>query len=241
MFKDWGARSWTGFALLWLGAVGLTRMAYRPASDSGSFALMALAACLCAVLVKAFNSRAAKTPASARATASAADTVDPAPVRDTWQALGADPQTREESIRRLFDTRSGTVEFETQWDFDYAYQHDSGAIEQAYSSMSFRLARPLEELGSRESEVLRTAYRLYNEGLIDAQTWRDLTFGSIYGAGAATIISCEYREPVALPFSDDAGAIRYYADAHAVTLEATERKLCDILDTGSAPFLANQE
>ena len=217
------------FAALWFGAVALSRMVYSPESAVGSFALVALAACLCAALVKTFNARAAEVPLNAPSSISAADTVDPPPVRNFWEELGADPQTREESIRRLFDTRSGTVEFETQWDFDYTYQQDSGAIEQAYSSMSFRLARPLEELGSRECEVLRAAYLLYNDGLIDAQTWRDLTFGSIYGEGAAAIISCEYREPVPLPFSDDAGAIRYYAAAHSVTLEHSEQKLREIL------------
>lgn len=193
-----------------------------------SIALLVLAACVCAALVYAFYSKAAKTQTKTAPADGAPGTPEPAPVRSAWQALGEDAVTREESIRRLFDARSGTVEFETQWDFDYTYQQGSGAIEQAYSSMSFRLARPLEELGSRECEVLRAAYLLYNDGLIDAQTWRDLTFGSIYGEGAAAIISCEYREPVPLPFSDDAGAIRYYAAAHALTLEHTEQKLREI-------------
>jgi hypothetical protein len=230
MFKDWGVRSWIVFAALWFGVVGLTRMVYQPASGIGSIAVLALAACLSALLVYAFSVKAGKVQGEAPAAADSPGAATPAPVRSAWQKLGADPQAREESIRHLFDTRSGIVEFETQWDFDYAYQHDSGATEQAYSSMSFRLARPLMEMGNRESELLRAAYRLYNADLIDAQTWRDLTFCSVYGAGSASIISCEYREPVKLPFSDDAGAIKYYADAHQATAEKSERKLLAILE-----------
>lgn len=178
----------------------------------------------------AFSSRAGKERGTAPAAADSPDHADPAPVRNTWQKLGADPQARAESIHRLFDAGSGVVEFETQWDFEYSHEHSSGATELAYSSMSFHLARPLAEMGSRERELLRGAYLLYNADLIDAQTWRELTFCSVYGAGSASIVSCEYREPVALPFSDDAGAIRYYADCHEATSASTERQLLAILE-----------
>jgi hypothetical protein len=228
VFKDWGFRSWIVFAVLWFAVVSLTRLVYTPASTLANIAVAVLVAGLCVLLIRRFQSRADAAPEEIATASASPVATDPPPVLNVWEKLGMDPQTREESIRRLFDTRSGTIEFETQWDFDYAYQQNSGAIEQAYSSMSFRLARPLEELGNRECEALRAAYLLYNDGLIDAQTWRDLTFGSIYGEGAAAIISCEYREPVPLPFSDDEGAIRYYAAAHAVTLEHTEHKLREI-------------
>lgn len=230
MFKNWEGRSWIVFAALWFGVIGLTRMVYQPNSGVGSIAVVILAAFFSAVVVYVFNARGVKAREDAPAAAVAPAVAAPASARSAWQELGADPQAREASIRDLFDFRSGTVEFETQWDFEYVYEHDSGATESAYSSMSFRLARPLAEMDSRESELLRAAYLLYNAELIDAPTWRELSFCSVYGAGSAAIVSCEYREPVELPFSDDAGAIQYYADAHEATLENTEWKLLAVLE-----------
>jgi hypothetical protein len=195
-----------------------------------NIALVVLAACVGAMLIFALRSRSRRARGNAPAATVAPVTVDTVTARTAWQRLGADPQAREEAIHRLFDARSGTVEFETQWDFEYSCEHDSGATEQAYSSMSIRLARPLAEMANREREVLRAVYLLHNADLIDADTWRALTFPGIYGGGAASIISCEYREPVKLPFSDDAGAIRFYADAHGAMGEDAERNLLAILN-----------
>lgn len=230
MFKDWGFRSWIVLAVLWYAVVSLTRLVYTPASTLANIAVAVLVAGLCVLLIRRVQSSADASPEKVSAESAAPVATDPPPVLNVWEKLGMDPQTREEAIRRLFDSRSGTIEFETQWDFDYAYQQKSGAIEQAYSSMSFRLARPLAELGGREREVLRAAYRLYNADLIDAQTWRDLTFRGVYGAGTAAIVSCEYREPVPLPFSGDEGAIKYYADAHQASIDNPDGKLQQILE-----------
>jgi hypothetical protein len=230
MFRGWGVRSWITFAALWFAVAGLAKMVCQPASAIGSIAVVILAAVLAAVVVYAVNAKAAKAREDVPAAADSLDATAPATVRNAWQELGADPQAREASIQHLFDTSSGTVEFETQWDFEYHCEHDGGAIELAYSSMSFRLARPLAQMVCREREALRAAYRLYNAGLIDVETWRSLTFPGIYGGGAATILSCEYREPVKLPFSDDVGAIRYYADAHRATSEGAERTLLALLE-----------
>jgi hypothetical protein len=95
--------------------------------------------------------------------------------------------------------------------------------------MSFRIARNIAALDNREREFLRAAYLLYNASLIDVQTWRDLTFCFVYGDGSASIMSCEYREPIALPFNDGRGAVKYYADYHHSTVDSTVSKLLYIL------------
>ena len=65
-------------------------------------------------------------------------------VPNAWQQLGSDPVERERSINRMFDAKSGTVEFDTMWDFEYSYQDSGGLAETAYSSMGFHIARNMQ-------------------------------------------------------------------------------------------------
>jgi hypothetical protein len=149
---------------------------------------------------------------------------------DAWQQLGADAEAREHAINRLFDARIGTIEFDSMWDFDYSHTYSSGMTETAYSSMSFRIARDLATMDSRESELLRATYLLYNAELIDLQTWRELCFSILYGDGKAAIVSCDYREPIELPFRDWQGAIAYFANYHQATVESAADKLRSIIE-----------
>ena len=130
----------------------------------------------------------------------------------------------------MFDTRVGTIEFDSMWDFDYSHTNRSGFTETAYSSMSFRIARDLAAMDNRESELLRATYLLYNANLIDLQAWRDLTFCFVYGDGKAAIVSCDYREPIQLPFRDWQGAIEYYANCNQVSVESAVSKLRGIIE-----------
>ncbi len=158
------------------------------------------------------------------------DVVDPRPRLDAWQQLGSDPEEREHAINRMFDARIGTIEFDSMWDFDYSHTNSSGFTETAYSSMSFRIARDLAAMDNRESEPLRATYLLYNANLIDLQAWRELTFCFLYGDGKAAIVSCDYREPIELPFRDWQGAIEYFANFHQATLESAVVKLRAIIE-----------
>ena len=158
------------------------------------------------------------------------DTVAPTPELDAWQQLGADPEEREQAINRLFDARIGTIEFDSMWDFEYSHTNSSGSTETAYSSMSFRIARDLAVMDNRESEFLRATYLLYNAELIDLQAWREFTFCFLYGDGKAVIVSCDYREPIELPFRDWQGAIKYFANYHQATVESAAGKLCAIIE-----------
>ena len=231
IFKGWGFRSWIVFAVLGWVMYTAAGWVYLPASLLGQSVLMVLAACLAVLAVRlqhAWSERAhATAPSQADAPAIAAEK----PALSAWQQLGADAQEREEAINRMFDSRIGVVEFDTQWDFEYPHQHSSGVTETAYSSMSFRITRELATLDTRESECLRAAYLLYNGGLIGLHTWQDLTFPIVYEGGKATLLSCEYREPVALPFHGGAGAVRYYANAHPATVDDSASKLLAIAST----------
>jgi len=153
-----------------------------------------------------------------------------APKLDAWQQLGADPEECEHAINRMFDARIGTIEFDSMWDFEYSHTNSSGFTETAYSSMSFRIARDLEAIDNRESELLRATYLLYNAKLIDLQTWRELLFCLLYGDGKAAIVSCDYREPIELPFRDWQGAIEYFATYHQATVESAVSKLRAIIE-----------
>ncbi len=230
IFKGWDFRSWLAFAVLWFVAYGVTAWVGRPASAPGKIVVLALAAGIAGLIVHALNSRAERARLIRLTTADSPRVADPGPVLSAWQQLGSDPQEREAAINQMFDGRIGVVEFDTMWDFEYSHQHSLGSTETAYSSMSFHIARDLATLDSRESEFLRATYLLYNAGEIDEQTWNDLTFCYVYGEGKAAIVSCEYREPVALPFSDGPGAIRYYSDAHHATIYNAAAKLLAIID-----------
>jgi hypothetical protein len=152
------------------------------------------------------------------------------PTLDAWQQLGSDPEEREHSINRMFDARTDTIEFDSMWDFDYSHTNSFGFTETGYSSMSFCIARDLAAMDSRESELLRASYLLYNANLIDLQAWRELTFCFVYGDGKAAIVSCDYREPIELPFHDWQGAIEYYANCHQATVESAVGKLRAIIE-----------
>jgi hypothetical protein len=149
---------------------------------------------------------------------------------DAWQQLGSDPEEREHSINRMFDARTGTIEFDSMWDFDYSHTNSFGFTETGYSSMSFRIARDLAAMDSRESELLRASYLLYNAKLIDLQAWRELAFCFVYGDGKAAIVSCDYREPIELPFRDWPGAIEYFANCHQATVASAAGKLRAIIE-----------
>ncbi len=230
IFKSWGFTSWISFAVLWFLATTLTGMIYQPRSDIERIALIAFVAFIVAMIVGALHSRSERVR---RRTQTAADSRSVAAHRqtlDAWQQLGADPEERERSINRMFDTRMGTVEFDSMWDFDYSHTNSSGFTETAYSSMSFRIARNLAAMDNHEREFLRATYLLYNANLIDLQAWRELSFCFVYGDGKASIMSCEYREPIELPFSDRPGAIKYFANYNQSTVESAVSKVRSIIE-----------
>ena len=231
LLKGWGFRSWIALAALGLLTHSAARWVYQPSSTPGKIALVGLAVGIAILLVRLLSPRSEQAQATPPAPTPAPLAAAVQPALNAWQQLGADQQARAGAIKRMFDGRSGEVEFDTQWDFEYPHQHSTGMTETAYSSMSFRITRELATLDTRESELLRATYLLYNAGLMDEQTWRDLSFCLVYGDGKAALRSCEYREPVALPFSDGAGAIRYYADAHQATVAAAARKLLALVNS----------
>jgi hypothetical protein len=177
-----------------------------------------------------FTSWLERSRRKSRAAAASYDVVARRPALDAWQQLGSDPEEREHSINRMFDTRTGTIEFDSMWEFDYSHSDRSGFTETAYSSMSFRIARDLASMDNRESELLRATYLLYNANLIDLQAWQELTFCFVYGDGKAAIVSCDYREPIELPFRDWQGAIEYFANCHQATVASAVGKLRAIIE-----------
>ena len=177
-----------------------------------------------------FTSWLEKARGKSQAAADSHDVVARTPTLDTWQQLGADPEEREHSINRMFDARIGTIEFDSMWDFDYSHTNRFGFTETGYSSMSFRIARDLAAMDSRDSELLRATYLIYNAKLIDLQAWRELAFCFVYGDGKAAIVSCDYREPIELPFRDWQGAIEYFADCHQATVASAAGKLRAIIE-----------
>lgn len=234
IFRGWGFRSWFSFAALWFVALSLTRVAYRPPSDTAEILMNALLAFIAAMTVRAVDAKLEKLRRVIPPSVDSLQSATRRPAMDAWQQLGSDPQERERSINRMFDANSGTVEFDTMWDFDYTHTSSAGLTETAYSSMSFRIASNIAEINSRQRDCLRAVYLLYNAGLIDQQVWRDLTFCFVYGDGKTSIISCEYREPIKLPFNDYAGAIKYYADCNHATVDGAVSKLFSILEAYAA-------
>lgn len=227
--KDWGFRSWISFAVLSTLAHSATGWIYQPESTFGKLAVIALSAGIAILIVRALSPRTEDAAVETESVAVSQSVVDPEPELNAWQRLGVDPQAREASINRMFDSATGKVEYATLWDFEYTHTPGPGTEETAYSSMSFCISRDVAAIAPRERELLRATYLLYNAGLLAESAWRDLAFCFVYGDGKAAIESFDYREPVALPFSGGPGALGYYADAHHATVDGAATKLRAIL------------
>jgi hypothetical protein len=230
IFKHWGFTSWIFFAVLWILALNLTGIIYQAHSDIERIAQIACTAFIAVMIVGVLNS---KVERMRRRTLTVADSRGVAarrPTLDGWQQLGTDPEERERSINRIFDAQIGTAEFDSIWDFDYSHTDSSGVTETAYSSMSFHIVRNLATMDNHDREFLRATYLLYNANLIDLQTWRELSFCFVYGDGKASIMSCEYREPIELPFNDGPGAIKYFANYNRSTVESALSKVRSIIE-----------
>jgi len=227
--KDWGFRSWISFAVLSMLAHSAIGWVYEPASTIGRLAIIALSIGIAILTVRALSPRANDSAVESKMAAASPHLADPEPELNAWQRLGADPQTREASINRMFDGGIGKVEYTTLWDFEYTHTAKPGTEETAYSSIGFCISRDIAAIAPAEQELLRATYLLYNAGLLAESDWRDLAFCFVYGDGKAAVESFDYREPVALPFSGGPGAIRFYADAHHATVDGAATRLRTIL------------
>jgi type IV secretion system protein VirD4 len=153
-----------------------------------------------------------------------------------WTSLGKDPQTRSRAIDALFDQQKAVLAVGERLDFTEMEEKQGFDGKPTTGMVSchiqFEVRRSLADMEPRERELLRAAYHLYNEGLIDEQAWRYFRIAFIFGDGKGVVYEYDVFLTKELRSSIRGGtdAVRLYCSRTEATVGEAVNMMLDMLD-----------
>ncbi len=150
------------------------------------------------------------------------------PEIEFWNRLGATPEEREKSIKKLFDTNSASIPFGTRWDFT---GKDGQGRTDRRCFVQFQISRSLATMEPREREFLKITFLLYNSGHLNENDWQHFRFALINGNGKASIDDfsfAAYRETTGI--QDGPTAVKFYQDNDNASVDSVINELLKIIE-----------
>lgn len=156
------------------------------------------------------------------------------PDGEAWKRLGATPEEREATIKRLFDAKQGSLSYGTIWFFEGKKPREGEKQEPwtyRHSWIRFRISRSLAVMDPREREFLRMVYLLFNAKQISFDEFEFYRFCFINGNGKGTVDSCAYfvsEEETGIKSAPS--AVRYFQDKADASVDSAVNKLLGTLE-----------
>lgn len=158
---------------------------------------------------------------------------------DAFKELGNTPEDRKKSIEEIFSDPDTTFFFAGRYEFvattrtggidrtwgPFTKYHEEGTRRNYEGFVEIRIFRNLVTMEPKEKELLRAAFLLYNEGLIDAEDYRLSLFSFVNGNGKAAIEYYKYKAYEEEGIKDGASCVKYFQDKNDASVESASNHL----------------
>ena len=159
-----------------------------------------------------------------------------APDREHWSSLGSDPQARTVAIDRLFDAQKAVLSVGSRLDFEESVekpmQGGGTRTEPEFCHIQFRVSRSLSAMEPREREMLRIAYHLYNDGILEEPQWQYYRTAFIFGDGKGSVDEWDVflTKELLSGVKSGADAVRLFCGYADATVEGAVNALFGVLE-----------